>query len=144
MAHSIHEIAKLIGQEKSEQLLTKFLIGYLADGLKEVRTGAIRHLHEFLGVISEGERLQFLNVFKDPEKDKTMTDLYAENIGDFSLLFPVEKVTETLLPTFYTLCQSKLSHVRKLAAQNFAKILEVYKEDSEMQEGIIQHIQTNF
>lgn len=42
LAHSIHEIAKIIGQEKSETLLIKILNSYLRDGLKEVRTGVIK------------------------------------------------------------------------------------------------------
>lgn len=73
-----------------------------------------------------------------------MIDLYAENIGDFSKLFPAEKVTEILLPLFYKLSKSRLAHVRKLASHNLAKILEVYKEDTKMQEDIIEYVQNTF
>lgn len=42
LAHSIHEIAKIIGRELSEDLLIKILNDYLKDGLKEVRSGIIQ------------------------------------------------------------------------------------------------------
>lgn len=42
LAHSIHEVAKLVGKETSEQLLIKILNTYLKDGLKEVRAGIIK------------------------------------------------------------------------------------------------------
>jgi serine/threonine-protein phosphatase 4 regulatory subunit 1 len=144
LAYSIHEIAKLVGEKTSEELLIKFLNQYLKDGLKEVKSGVITHLHEFCSVISSKERLQFLKIYLDADKEKTMVDMYAENIGDFSLLFPPKEVTKSLLPLFFNLCQSRLAHVRKLTAQNLAKMLEVYKEDEKMQEEIIVSIQSKF
>ena len=42
LAHSIHEIAKIIGQERSESLLINILNSYLKDGLKEVRKGVTK------------------------------------------------------------------------------------------------------
>jgi serine/threonine-protein phosphatase 4 regulatory subunit 1 len=103
LAYSIHEIAKLIGQEQSEDLLIKFVNLYLNDNLKEIKSGVIRHLHEFCAVISPDERLQFLNVYKSADEDRSMVDLYAESIGDFAVLFQPENVTPTLLPLFYNL-----------------------------------------
>lgn len=144
LAHSIHEIAKLVGEKISEELLIKILNQYLKDGLKEVKGGVISHLHEFCRVISERERLQFLKIYLEADKEKTMIDIYAENIGDFCLLFPPKEVTKSLLPLFYSLCQSRLAHVRKLTAQNLAKMLEVYSEDPEMQSEIISHVQSKF
>jgi hypothetical protein len=47
LAHSIHEIAKIIGTEQTETLLIGILNSYLKDGLKEVRAGVLKHLHEF-------------------------------------------------------------------------------------------------
>lgn len=47
LAHSIHEIAQLIGRQRSEELLTDFVNEYLKDNLKEVRSGIIKHLHDF-------------------------------------------------------------------------------------------------
>ena len=41
LAHSIHEIAKIVGKEKSESFLINILNCYLRDGLKEVRSGVI-------------------------------------------------------------------------------------------------------
>ena len=144
LAHSIHEIAQLIGRQRSEELLTDFVNEYLKDNLKEVRSGIIKHLHDFWSVIGEEERIQYLKVYENAEEDKSMIDLYAENIGDFSKLFPAEKVTEILLPLFYKLSKSRLAHVRKLASHNLAKILEVYKEDTKMQEDIIEYVQNTF
>lgn len=42
LAYSIHEIAKLVGQEVTEEMLVKILNGYLKDGLKEVRMGIVK------------------------------------------------------------------------------------------------------
>lgn len=144
LAHSIHEIAKLIGREKSEELLIDFLKSYLKDNLKEIRTGVIKHLHEFCKVISEEQRSQFLKIYKAAEDDKTMIDVYAENIGDFAKLFSPKEVSDTLLPLFYSLSQSRLANVRKAASQNLSKILDVYIEDKKTQENIIHYVQRQF
>lgn len=42
LAHSIHEIAKIVGLHITEDLLVKILLSYLKDGLKEVRSGVIK------------------------------------------------------------------------------------------------------
>jgi serine/threonine-protein phosphatase 4 regulatory subunit 1 len=42
LAHSIHEIAKIIGTQLTEDLLIDILKGYLKDGLKEVRSGVVK------------------------------------------------------------------------------------------------------
>jgi hypothetical protein len=83
------------------------LNSYLKDGLKEVRAGVLKHLHEFWEVISPEQRVQFLKVYKNALEDKQMVEIFATNIGDFSLLFSPEEVTRTLLPLFVKLWKSR-------------------------------------
>lgn len=52
LAHSIHEIAKIIGQESSEEFLIKILNDYLKDGLKEVRSGIIQVRFDYVKFIA--------------------------------------------------------------------------------------------
>lgn len=58
-------------------------------------------------MISSKERTQFLKVYCDGLHDKEMIDIFAENIGDFSLLFSPEDVTKHLLPLFFKLSESR-------------------------------------
>mmetsp|Transcript_8274 Transcript_8274/g.7852 ORF Transcript_8274/g.7852 Transcript_8274/m.7852 type:complete len:259 (+) Transcript_8274:407-1183(+) len=47
LAHSIHEIAKIVGSEITETLLIDILNSYLRDPMKEVKVGVIKNLHQF-------------------------------------------------------------------------------------------------
>jgi len=58
-------------------------------------------------VIGEEERQQYLKIYKDAFTDRSITDVYAENIGDFALLFDQEKVSKNLLPLFFQLAESR-------------------------------------
>lgn len=144
LSHSLHEIAKIIGRSYSEEVLIKILHSYNKDGLKEVRMGVIKNLHEFCKVIGDDSRMQFMKLYKEAYKDKQMVGLVAEHIGDFALLFSLDDVTTELLPLFYNLSHSRLAYIRNKASQNFQKILKVYEPDSEKQQEIIDYVNEKF
>lgn len=47
LAYSIHEVAKILGKDLTEEILIKQVKIYLDDNLKEIKGGIIKHLHEF-------------------------------------------------------------------------------------------------
>ncbi|KNC86085.1 hypothetical protein, variant [Sphaeroforma arctica JP610] len=59
LAHSIHEIAKIIGREKAETDLVPTFSKFLND-MDEVKTGVVKHFVEFISCLSETKRLSYL------------------------------------------------------------------------------------
>lgn len=45
LSHSIHELAKLLGQEITEEDLLPIIERFLRDSLTDVRVGALKNLH---------------------------------------------------------------------------------------------------
>lgn len=62
LAHSIHEIATIMGQEETQKSLVKVMKGFLKDQKTDVRHGAMKNLHVFMKVISPEERKEFLKI----------------------------------------------------------------------------------
>ena len=48
LSHSIHELAKLLGPEITEEDLLPIIERFLKDSLIDVKIGALKNLHEFL------------------------------------------------------------------------------------------------
>lgn len=61
LSHSIHELARILGPEITENDLVPIMERFLKDPLNEIRIGALRNLHVFLAEVSEGQqRHQFI------------------------------------------------------------------------------------
>ena len=61
LAHSIHELARILGPEITESDLVPLMERFLKDPTNEIRSGALRNLHVFLNEVSEGpSRQQFI------------------------------------------------------------------------------------
>ena len=62
LAHSIHELATILGPEITENELVPIMLKFISDKntFKEARIGALKNLHVFLKEVSPETRKQFL------------------------------------------------------------------------------------
>lgn len=114
LSFSLHEVAKILGTSLSEQALLPVLEAFLKD-LEEVKVGAITHLAEFFAVLSPSVREEFLHVLDDIQKDSAwrFRKLLAKQLGELSLLYSSDVVSDSVVPIFLALLQDTVVAVRK-------------------------------
>lgn len=61
LAYSIHEIARILGSEITEQDLIPIMERFLRDSSNEIRIGALKNLHVFLAEVQPEIRKSFIN-----------------------------------------------------------------------------------
>jgi len=60
LSHSIHELARILGSEITEEDLVPILEKFLKDSINEIRIGALKNLHVFLLEVSSTTRRNFI------------------------------------------------------------------------------------
>lgn len=74
LAHSIHELAKILGPEITEEDLLPSLERFLKESMNEVKVGALKNLDIFLVELSPEKRVPFI---------KCIVDTYSESSNDW-------------------------------------------------------------
>jgi serine/threonine-protein phosphatase 4 regulatory subunit 1 len=146
LSHSIHEIAKIIGEEDAEQDLLPVIKLYLKDNIKDVRSGSMKALPVFLEHISVQSRLPFIDnlATEEIQKDWRMKVIVAKNIGKLAMLFPSHLVKNKLTQLFYKFSHDRNHAIRKAASKNLVYFLEKFSDDPEYQEQMIKTVKLNF
>jgi serine/threonine-protein phosphatase 4 regulatory subunit 1 len=110
LASSIHEIAKIVGKQVSEEDLSPLVESFLNDASlhKEVKTAALKNLNVFLQQLSRHKRESFLKyiLVQDIPSDNNSNSsldwrlklLTAQNIGSYAILYDEETLFTFFLP----------------------------------------------
>lgn len=116
LAFSIHELAVIVGTEITCRDLVPIFNGFLKD-LDEVRVGVLRHLADFLRLLTPEVRHSYLD--KIPEfltTDNTRNWRFREELGLQLLpileLFSPDDVNRYLVPIAMDLAEDRVAHVR--------------------------------
>ena len=119
LAFSIHELAVIVGTEITCRDLVPIFNGFLKD-LDEVRVGVLRHLADFLRLLTEEVRHSYLD--KIPEfltTDNTRNWRFREELAMQLLpileLFSPEDVNRYLVPIAMDLAEDRVAQVRHRA-----------------------------
>lgn len=56
LSESLHELAKLVGESLTEKYLFKAFDIFFKDKLDDIKLGVIKHIADFLAVLSENKR----------------------------------------------------------------------------------------
>eukprot|EP01122_Echinamoeba_exundans_P007798 TRINITY_DN2473_c0_g1_i1.p1 TRINITY_DN2473_c0_g1~~TRINITY_DN2473_c0_g1_i1.p1 ORF type:complete len:587 (-),score=154.87 TRINITY_DN2473_c0_g1_i1:119-1879(-) len=125
LSFSLHEVAKILGTDLTEAALLPVLEAFLKD-LEEVKVGAITHLAEFFGVLSPAVREEFLHVLDDIQKDTSwrFRKLLAKQLGDLSMLYSSDVVSDSVVPIFLALLQDTVVAVRKPLIKSLGKMIQ--------------------
>lgn len=125
-AYSLHEIARIIGPDRTERDLVQIFALYLMD-LDDVKQGVLEHLAEFLGTLAVSSRNEYIPILAEVW-DGVMTnwrlrDILASQLRDIALLFDAARVVEHILPLAIRGCQDEFAAVRETAVESVSKDL---------------------
>ncbi|RCH88951.1 Serine/threonine-protein phosphatase 4 regulatory subunit 1, partial [Rhizopus stolonifer] len=129
-AHSLHDIARIIGPERTERDLVQIFALYLMD-LDDVKQGVLEHLADFLGTLAVSSRNEYIPILAEVW-DGVATNWHLRNIlagqlREISLLFDASRVVEHVLPLVVRACHDEFAAVRETGVQVFPVVLDVVK-----------------
>jgi len=95
---SIHELAKILGPEYTEQDLLPCLERFLkdkTDKANEIKQAVLKNLHIFLSVVSTEKRSSFIKYIvqtfdETPKSEWRLKQVLASNLGNYCALFERE------------------------------------------------------
>lgn len=152
LACSIHELAKILGQEYTEADLLPVLEKFLkekSDKQNEIKLAALKNLHIFLNVVSQEKRAGFIKyivqTFEETSKGEwRLKQVLASNLGKYSELFDKDLVYQEFMPMFFKFCSDNVSRVSTAACSAFCPILQKFNEDEKKQESIARIIRHRY
>ncbi|XP_037356706.1 serine/threonine-protein phosphatase 4 regulatory subunit 1-like isoform X2 [Talpa occidentalis] len=121
LAFSIHELAVILGDQLTAADLVPIFNGFLKD-LDEVRIGVLKHLYDFLKLLHEDQRREYLYqlqefVVTDNSRNWRFRYELAEQLILLLELYDPGDVHEHLVQIALTLCADRVSRVRGVAAR---------------------------
>ncbi|KAJ1976342.1 hypothetical protein H4R34_004015, partial [Dimargaris verticillata] len=136
LAHSLHEVAKLLGPNHCEQYLEPVFSYFLVD-MDEVQLAVISHLHEFLQCLHDQSRSRCLpptiEVFQHEGSNWRAREIMAQQIAPLCRLYPAKTVVRHLLPLAVHWAADPVAAVREAAAGAFPVVFDMTKEDPGLQ-----------
>lgn len=127
LANSIHELAVILGPDVASQDLVPIFNGFIKD-LDEVRIGVLKHLADFLSLLSPEARAEYLprlEEFLKMDNDRNWR-FRLELCNQVATLVPLcssEEVLAHLAPLCLLLVIDRVSEVRRTAAKVTASLL---------------------
>mmetsp|Transcript_27619 Transcript_27619/g.47289 ORF Transcript_27619/g.47289 Transcript_27619/m.47289 type:complete len:607 (-) Transcript_27619:62-1882(-) len=114
LSHSLHEVAKILGTELTEAHLLPTFELFLKD-LDQVKVGVIRHLSEFLEVLSPETRTEYIDIIRDIQlhgANWRFRKLLAKQLAKLASLFDLETIKTFIIPMAIQLCEDQVTTVR--------------------------------
>lgn len=119
-AYSLHDIARIIGPERTERDLVQIFALYLMD-LDDVKQGVLEHLSEFLSALAISSRNEYIpilaEVWDGVMSNWHLRDILASQLRDIARLFDASRVVEHILPLAIRACQDEFAAVRETAVE---------------------------
>jgi len=144
IACSLHEIAKIIGEEKAEKDLVGVLERFLHDSNDDVKYGAIQNLAFFLKVFRMDKRENMVDIFLELQRDQKkwrIRELIARQIDKLTLIFPPEITFRIIAPISFKLCSDSVAFVREEASRKIHAVLKaVYNSEEIYKISVIENI----
>ncbi|CAO3606909.1 unnamed protein product [Mucor fragilis] len=129
-AYSLHDIARIVGAERTERDLVQIFALYLMD-LDDVKQGVLEHLSEFLNVLAVSSRNEYIpilaEVWDGVMNNWHLRDILANQLRDISRLFDASRVVEHILPLAIRACHDEFASVRETGVEIFPVILDIVK-----------------
>ena len=141
LSNSIHELAKILGPEITQEDLVPIMEKFLKDPINDIRIGALKNLHVFLEDLPLKTRKSFIKfiiqTYNDAQYDWRIKHTLAKNLSHYAKLFDEEMVHSEFVPMFFMFCDNQVAKVSETAALGLADILDKLKSDKEKREMII-------
>lgn len=125
LAHSLHEIARMVGQEITSKTLVQAFDLFLHD-LDEVKIGVLRNIAEFMQVLGPAERDKYINVVCQlpAEMDNwRLRNILAVNLGKLSQLVSPAVCKRTITEVATKLLEDTVAEVRTSSVRSVGTVL---------------------
>ncbi len=146
LASSIHELGVILGPECSATDLIPIFNGFLKD-LDEVRIGLLKHLGDFLKLLDEDVRRQYLPKLQDflkmdNDRNWRFRLELTEQLEKLLPLYSPSDVDEHISPMVMVLIRDKVAAVRRCATSVLAAILYYLSrsDNPELAQGLVRII----
>ncbi|KAM4706265.1 serine/threonine-protein phosphatase 4 regulatory subunit 1 isoform 2-T2 [Rhinophrynus dorsalis] len=128
LAFSIHELALILGDSLTAADLLPIFNGFLKD-LDEVRIGVLKHLYDFLKLLQQDKRREYLYQLQeflvtDNCRNWRFRAELAEQLILLLELYSARDIYDYLLPIALTLCGDKVSSVRWISYKLVSEIVK--------------------
>ncbi len=126
LAHSLHEVARIVGQPVAERTLLTIFEAFVSD-LDEIKMGVVSHLAAFLAVLSPECRAQYATVVRElsEESNWRVRETVAGQMSEFAVLFIGKELADVIVPSCLSLLRDKVQSVRCAAVEGAARLLAV-------------------
>ncbi|XP_063489495.1 serine/threonine-protein phosphatase 4 regulatory subunit 1-like isoform X4 [Symphalangus syndactylus] len=140
LAFSIHELAVILGDQLTAADLVPIFNGFLKD-LDEVRIGVLKHLYDFLKLLHEDKRRDYLYqlqefVVTDNSRNWRFRYELAERLILILELYSPNDVYDYLMHIALKLCADQVSEVRWISFKLVVAILQKFHSNSESALGL--------
>uniref|UniRef100_A0A096NNH9 Putative WW-binding domain-containing protein n=1 Tax=Papio anubis TaxID=9555 RepID=A0A096NNH9_PAPAN len=140
LAFSIHELAVILGDQLTAADLVPIFNGFLKD-LDEVRIGVLKHLYDFLKLLHEDKRRDYLYqlqefVVTDNSRNWRFRYELAEQLILILELYSPSDVYDYLMHIALKLCADQVSEVRWISFKLVVAILQKFYSNSESALGL--------
>ncbi|XP_011914286.1 PREDICTED: serine/threonine-protein phosphatase 4 regulatory subunit 1-like isoform X3 [Cercocebus atys] len=140
LAFSIHELAVILGDQLTAADLVPIFNGFLKD-LDEVRIGVLKHLYDFLKLLHEDKRRDYLHqlqefVVTDNSRNWRFRYELAEQLILILELYSPSDVYDYLMHIALKLCADQVSEVRWISFKLVVAILQKFYSNSESALGL--------
>jgi len=134
LAHSLHEVGRLVGQHVAERTLLTVFEAFVQD-LDEVKSGVVAHLAAFLAVLSPSVRAQYAHVLSELRQEGSwrLREALASQMAQFAALFEPGELAALVTPCCAALCRDPVLSVRAAAAPGLAALLARAGRDGDAQ-----------
>jgi serine/threonine-protein phosphatase 4 regulatory subunit 1 len=126
LAHSLHEVARIVGQQVAERTLLTIFEAFVSD-LDEIKMGVVSHVAAFLAVLSPECRAQYAGVVRElsEEGNWRVRETVAGQMSEFAVLFVGKELSDVIVPSGLSLLRDKVQSVRCAAVDGAARLLAV-------------------
>ncbi|XP_026942697.1 serine/threonine-protein phosphatase 4 regulatory subunit 1-like isoform X1 [Sagmatias obliquidens] len=140
LAFSIHELAVILGDQCTAANLLPIFSGFLKD-LDEVRIGVLKHLYDFLKLLHEDKRREYLYqlqefVVTDNSRNWRFRYGLTEQLIVILELYNPNAVYDYFVHIALKLCADKVSEVRWISFKLVVAILQKFYSNSESALGL--------
>ncbi|OCT74606.1 hypothetical protein XELAEV_18033591mg [Xenopus laevis] len=134
LAFSIHELALILGDSLTAADLLPIFNGFLKD-LDEVRIGILKHLYDFLKLLQQDRRREYLYQLQeflvtDNVRNWRFRAELAEQLILLLELYSARDIYDYLLPIAVNLCGDKISSVRWISYKLVSEMVKTLYQAS--------------
>eukprot|EP01017_Pseudomicrothorax_dubius_P051347 TRINITY_DN9868_c0_g1_i4.p1 TRINITY_DN9868_c0_g1~~TRINITY_DN9868_c0_g1_i4.p1 ORF type:complete len:460 (-),score=60.10 TRINITY_DN9868_c0_g1_i4:487-1866(-) len=144
IACSLHEVARILGPERTEKELYPLLMKFLDDESEEIRYGVVAHVADFMLQFPEAHRERLLDLLLELKKEQTRwreRELIASQIDRLAYIFDSERTFAFIVPICFSLCSDVVAFVRnEAAAKIFALVLRLSGHSPEKLNVLLENI----